>query len=224
MNAKNEQNKKILKLLDELLIQKKDKPNIDQHLIDKINTLSNQDLVELMELYSNIKKYESSKEEKQVPDFYLYRISEYYNKLKSVQKNTNISLPKIVIRLVENTLSIIDNSLSNLKVETVAIQSYRNNGELKSNKIILEDDIKDNKKIQFSFIPQEQSVLLSIFIQNITGSLTLKLKRSNHIIDIKHFSNLKQEERINLENLKEGDYIIDFSGSYNNKFEFKITD
>ncbi len=223
MNLKKNEENKILKLLDEILIQKKEKRNDSPQLKETINSLSNKELEELLALYSDIIKYESSKETKQVPDFYMYRISDYYQKLKTTQKHT-VSLPYIVIQLFQNTLSIIENSLPNFKVETIPIQTYRNNGELKSNKIMLEDLSDGNKKVEFSFIPQEQSVLLSIFLQNITGNLTLKLKRSNHIIDIKHFSNLKQEERINIENLKKGDYIIDFSGSYTNQFGFKITD
>lgn len=218
----NPENTRILALLDELIIQKRYNEDLTK-LQDKINSLSDQDLAELLEIYSSIRKYEYLGEQKQIPEFYLYRISDYYQRLKESQKDTRISLPKIVIRLFDNTLTVIEHSLKNISIQTVPLQTYRNNSEIKGNKVILEEELQD-KKIQFSFIPQEQSVLLSIFIQNLTGQLTLKLQRSNHIIDIKHFPELKWEERINIENLKEGEYVLEFSGCYNNKFGFKITD
>ncbi|GIX41057.1 MAG: hypothetical protein KatS3mg129_0790 [Leptospiraceae bacterium] len=61
-------------------------------------------------------------------------------------------------------------------------------------------------------------------MQNINGSLTLKLKKDNSIIDIKRFSNLKEKERINIEDLKPGNYVMDLKGSYNKKFHLRIID
>jgi hypothetical protein len=180
--------------------------------------LSNKELVELIQIYSDISKYEGSKEKKEIPEFLLYRMRDYFSKEKAkIQKE---SLPSIVIQLVQNTINIIQHNL-NLNLQVVPIQSYRGNQETKGNKVILQD-YHQEKKVEFSLIPQEETILLSIFIQNITGSLTLKLHKDNYIIDIKHFSNLKNVERINIEDLKKGEYIIDLSGAYNNKFYLKI--
>jgi len=218
MNQEKEINAKILKLLDELLVHKKNNQTIDDTLKNKIDSLSNKELVELIQIYSDISKYEGSKEKKEIPEFLLYRMRDYFSKEKAkIQKE---SLPSIVIQLVQNTINIIQHNL-NLNLQVVPIQSYRGNQETKGNKVVLQD-YHQEKKVEFSLIPQEETILLSIFIQNITGSLTLKLHKDNYIIDIKHFSNLKNIERINIEDLKKGEYIIDLSGAYNNKFYLKI--
>jgi len=182
MNDK-EINKKVLKLLDEIL--NKDFISFDfdhAELKEKINTLSNQELAELIQLYSEISKYEGSTEKKEVPEFYLYRVKDYFAKKRSLE--TKEDLPQLVIHYIKNTLKVIQSSIE-LNVQEVPISSYRGDN-IKSNKVILKD-----KKVEFSFIPQEKdSVMLSIFLENLTGSLTLKLLKENYIIDIKHFSNL----------------------------------
>jgi hypothetical protein len=123
-----------------------------------------------------------------------------------------------VIHYIKNTLKVIQSSIE-LNVQEVPISSYRGDN-IKSNKVILKD-----KKVEFSFIPQEKdSVMLSIFLENLTGSLTLKLLKENYIIDIKHFSNLNEQERINIEDLTYGNYVLDLKGSYNKKFSFVIQD
>jgi len=64
MNDK-EINKKVLKLLDEILNKDFISFDFDQpELKEKINTLSNQELAELIQLYSEISKYEGSTEKK----------------------------------------------------------------------------------------------------------------------------------------------------------------
>ncbi len=216
MNNK-EINKKVLKLLDEILNKDFKSFDFDQpELKEKINTLSNQELVELIQLYSEISRYEDSTEKKEVPEFYLYRVKDYYAKKRSLE--TKEDLPQIVIHYIKNTLKVLQNSIE-FSVQEVPIASYRGDN-IKSNKVILKD-----KKIEFSFIPQEKnSVMLSIFLENLSGSLTLKLLKENYIIDIKHFSNLSEQERINIEDLTYGNYILDLKGSYNQKFRFIIED
>jgi len=216
MNDK-EINKKVLKLLDEIL--NKDFISFDfdhAELKEKINTLSNQELAELIQLYSEISKYEGSTEKKEVPEFYLYRVKDYYTKKRSLE--TKGDLPQLVIHYIKNTLKVVQSSIE-LNVQEIPISSYRGDN-IKSNKVILKD-----KKVEFSFIPQEKdSVMLSIFLENLTGSLTLKLLKENYIIDIKHFSNLNEQERINIEDLTYGNYVLDLKGSYNKKFSFVIQD
>lgn len=213
-------NPKILKIIDELLNQKKENQSISPELKNKINSLSESDLLEFINLYNNIKRYEESTEKKLVPDFYLFKIKDYYDKQKVFWKEEKL-IPAIIIKFVKNQFELLHNSLPELQFATESFQLYRSGSAIQSKKIIWNEE-KDNSKIEYSLIPQENSFLLSIYFQNLEGQLTLKVKKENSVIDIMRFSNLKSQERIFLDNLSYGNYYLLFNGAYNKEFQLKI--
>ncbi len=210
---------KILKLIDEIFIQKINNKSLTDEQKQKINSLSNKELSYLISLYSNLIQYETSTEQKELPEFYLYRIKDYYRLNKQKEKKASSMIPEIIIKITNNTLNVIENRLQNFKLEIAPIPNFRDSTKI--NKILLEDSQQD-KKLQISIFPQNDSALLSIFLENVNGYLTLKLRKNNNIIDIKHLSILNLQERINLENLKPAEYILEFSGSYENTLKINI--
>lgn len=221
MFKNKDSNPKVLKILDELFNQKKDNPSISPELKNKINSLSESDFLEFINLYNNIKRYEESVEKKPVPDFYLFKIKDYYDKQKLISKEEEKLIPSIVIKFIKNQFELLHNSLPELQFATESFQIYRSGNTILSKKIIWNEE-KDNSKIEYSLIPQENSFLLSIYFQNLEGALTLKLKKENSVIDIKRFSNLKSQERVLLDNLSYGNYSLILRGAYNKEFQLKI--
>ncbi|MFN3604215.1 MAG: hypothetical protein ACK4UJ_05870 [Leptonema sp. (in: bacteria)] len=222
MNDKS--NTKILKLLDEILNKSKQNKELPEDLKNRINSLENEEFLEFIKLYSSIKEYEESTEKKQVPEFYIFRIQDYYNKQKILwdEEKNRKSLPQVVIRFIKNQFELIQNSLPELQFATEAIQMNRSNETLKKEKMIWQETIDNSKKIEYTLIPQENSFLLSINLTNFQGPLTLKLKKDRAIIDIKHFTNIKGQDWILLDNLTFGDYYLYFKGAYNKEYHLKI--
>ncbi|GIX41056.1 MAG: hypothetical protein KatS3mg129_0789 [Leptospiraceae bacterium] len=122
MNNDKELNAQVLKLLDELLNQKKQKKPIDDSLKSKINSLSNKELVQLIQLYTDLTKYEDSTEKKEIPEFYLYRVKDYYEKLRIKNKQQEEDIAGIVLQFFKNSLKILNYTLD-LQVQEVPIQS-----------------------------------------------------------------------------------------------------
>lgn len=219
----NHNKSNIYKLLDELLTIEREKAFSDE-IKKKINSLTESEFLEFINLYTSIRKYEESFEKKQVPDFYLFRIQDYYDTQKFLwnQQKERKSLPVIVIQFIKNQFELIQNSLPELQFITEPFPIYRSVETIQSKQLKWVDTLDNSQRVEYSLIPQGNAFMLSVYFHNFQGSLTFKLKKENSIIDIKHFSNIKSQDRILVDNLTFGEYYLYFKGIYNKEYNLNI--
>ncbi len=210
---KNWYSHQFLGIIDEILYDKK----LNEETKQKLNQLSSSDISELLKEYKDILDFYRVEKEP-VPYLLKQRVSQYFERL-SYKSQEN--LPELVVKYLNQTFEIVKNTLVSFNSELVPLVSVRDREGISTNKVLLVQNIED-KKVEISLIPQREKFLLSFYLRNLTGNLTIKLKENNIVTDIKHFANLSMEERGNFENLKKGNYVVDIRGAYNNKFILKI--
>ncbi|MCS7205259.1 MAG: hypothetical protein NZ853_06140 [Leptospiraceae bacterium] len=206
----------IIKLVDEILNSNNEEKL--KEIKKQINQLSAKELWELMDIYQAIHRMINSDERLPLPDFYAYQVKEFYQ--KQLQRQEEKAKNRISLKLLENSIEILSSSLS-LPVELIPIPNYRANGLGKSYKVVLRDN-QNESLVEYSFIPQQSEVLLSIYFYHVYGALTIKLYRDEEIISQKQISITKEKERINLDNLSKGNYSLEILSTYHQVLHFDI--
>ncbi len=214
----------IHKLIDKLLYVIEKRSNVSDEIKKNINSLTDSELLELINLYTSCREYEASSEKNPVPEFFLFRIQDYYEKQKLLweQNQKKQSLPTIVLQFIKHQFELLQNPIPEFEFITEPFPIYRSGEVIQSKKINWVENIENSKKVEFSLIPQGNNFMLSVYFHNFQGSLTFKLKKENSIIDIKHFSNIKSQERIFVDELTFGEYYLYFKGIYNKEYYLNI--
>lgn len=199
----------LLKLVDRFL-QKGDF-EIKKEELQKLSPQELSEFITLLRIH-----YLMEQEDKvSIPDFYLYKVKEYFQKLK---RKEGINTGRVILKLFPSRLELLENH-SSLVTELSQVPVYRG-VSMQEKKIIT---LKEKElPVMFYFLHQQDSVLLNISLQNLYGPLTVRLYQDDDLVYSYKTMLEEDKHRISIDNLKKGEYHLSLSGAYNQEFMFVI--